>query len=147
MRPHLRVRQPATAVGQPVGRIHIPVGDHPQAGPKVHAVVVCPVDKHRQRVEPALDQTLHVVPRAPIGGQIKGLNIRSEHHSHSRWIEKPVAALDPVGKSIHPRTCNLVYWHPSVFERHRRLKGEQVVMPSIVKVDSALLPHGVSSLF
>ena len=41
---------------------------HAQAGEEVQSLFVGPVHEHPQRIETAIDQALHVLPHAPVGG-------------------------------------------------------------------------------
>ena len=93
------------------------------------------VDQHGQRVQTPVDQALHVLPGAPVGGDREGTHVGPETLAHPGGIEKTVPPLHPVDKSVHGRSGHLVNGHPGVFQGHGRLEHVEVVVPGVVVIE------------
>ena len=119
-------------------RVHSAVVAEPDACEEVHALLMGTVDEHRERVEPAVHEALHVVPHPPVGHLVERLDVCAESHAYLGGVEEAVAALDAVAEGVDGRACRLVHWTPRVLHRHGRLEYEQVVVPGVVEVDRAL---------
>ena len=132
----------AAAAGlQAVLRIHTAVAGHAQTGDEIHPLVVCPVDKHGEGVEAAVDEALHVVPHAPVCRLFEGRHVGAEAHAHPGGVEQAISPLDAVTESVHRGARRFVYRHPGVRQGHGRLEDEQVVVPGVVEVDDSLAFH------
>ena len=132
--------------GPPLGGAHCRIGralgSYPQACEKVHALVVCPVDEHGQRVQAAVDEALHVVPDAVVGRGLEPSRVVPEAQPHLGRVEQAVAASDAVDEGVDGGSRALVDGYPGVLEGHRRLEHEQIVVPGVVEVDRPLSFHG-----
>ena len=129
-----------------MGRVDGGVAGESQASEEVHALVVSTVDEHPERVEAALFEALHVVPRAPVGvllesGGVGAVLAVLELRARLGRIVQPVDPRYAVDEGVDSRARHLVDGTPRVFHGHRRLEDEQVVMPGVVEVDGALSSH------
>ena len=136
----------STARSDLVGRIDSGVARESQAGEELHVLVVGAVDEHPERVEAALFEALHVVPRAPVCVLLEGRRVGAvlavlELRARLGWVVQPVDARHAVDKGVHSGAGHLVDGTPCVFHGHRRLEDEQVIVAGVVEVDGALSSH------
>ena len=140
--PQIVVEEARAALPGAHGRIGRSLRRYAEAGEEIHALVVRPVDEHRQRVEAPVDEALHVVPHAVGGRGLEPSRVVAEAQPHLGGVEQPVAARHAVDEGVDRRSGTLIDGYPRVLQRHWRLEHEQVVVPRVVEVDRALLFHG-----
>ena len=119
--------------------VHPAVARHAHTGEELHALVVRAVDQHREGIEPAIDEALHVVPNAPVGRHLERPLVGAEAHADFRRMEQAVAAFDAIDEGIDRRPRHFVHRPPGVLHGHRGLEDKQVVMAGIVEIDGATL--------
>ena len=71
MLPQLVVEEARPALPRTDGRVGRSLRRDAEAGEEVHSLLVRPVDEHRQRIEAAVDEALHIVPDAVVGGGLE----------------------------------------------------------------------------
>ena len=142
----LAMHPSSTAGSDLMSRIDGGVAGESQAGEEVHALVVGAVDEHPERIEAALLEAIHVVPRAPVGvllesGRVGAVLAVLELRARLGRIVQPFDSRHTVHEGVYTRARHLVDGTPGVFHGHRRLEYEEVVVPGVVEVDRALSSH------
>ena len=137
------VGQAPAALGDLVLPFQPPVGGHAHAGEEVHSFLMGAVDQHGQRVQAPVDQALHVLPGAPVGGDREGTHVGAKTLAHPGGIEETVPPLHPVDKGVHRRSRHLVNGHPGVLHGHGRLEHVEVVVPGVVVIEGPFPAPGM----